>query len=72
MADIYPSREKDTGIIHSKDLLGKLQNNVKELYYLGSNEEIIQFIQQNAQKDDLILTMGAGNINEVAKSLVSE
>lgn len=72
LADIYPSREKDTGIIHSKDLLGKLQNNVKELYYLGSNEEIIQFIQQNAQKDDLILTMGAGNINEVAKSLVSE
>ncbi len=72
LADIYPSREKDTGLVHSKDLFQKLQGKVKELHYFGSNEEILAYLQNEIQPNDLVLTMGAGNINEIANQLVGK
>ena len=38
---------------------------------LDTFEEIDNYLLKNCRKNDLVITMGAGNINEVGHSLVS-
>ena len=66
LADIYPAREKYDGTIHSCDLAAKIEG----CTYINDFEAIERYIKQNAKDGDLIITMGAGNINKVGKSLV--
>lgn len=65
LTDIYPSRERDTNLVHSKDLYEKLKSNVKEILYISDFSEIVNYIKENAQKNDIIITMGAGNVNKI-------
>jgi len=39
-------------------------------YYFSTFQEIINFLKGECRKGDLILTLGAGNINEVGKSFL--
>lgn len=70
IADIYAAREKDTGIIHSKDLVKELVKNGVDAEYLGTFEELSNYIRDNASKDDIIVTMGAGDIYIVGEMLL--
>lgn len=72
LADIYPSRERDTGIVHSKDLFEKLKDRAIDVKYLGTQDEIYEYIKSNAMPDDIVLTMGAGDIFKLANRLVDE
>lgn len=67
LAPIYAAREKNTIGIYSSDLAAQLDNAVS----FDTFDEIIDYVRANAQNGDLILTMGAGNINEVGSRLVS-
>jgi len=57
-ADIYAAREKNRFGITSKDLSDAVENGK----YLGSFEEIEEYLKINVKEDDLVLIMGAGNI----------
>lgn len=70
LADIYAAREKNTYGISSETLREELKSLGKDAYYLPSFGEIEDFLLTNAEKDDLILTMGAGNISEVGEFLL--
>ena len=66
--DIYPSREKDTGLISSKDLVEAIKNPL--VAYIGSLQEAEKFIELGIRIGDLVIFMGAGNIDELARKLV--
>lgn len=72
LADIYAAREPDPGDISSKDLLNKLQILGKESYYFSTFEEIEKFLLKNCIKGDLLITMGAGNVVNIADSIIKK
>lgn len=72
LADIYAAREKNPGDISSKDLLKKLEDLGKEAYYFPSFDEIENFLLQNCTNDDLLITMGAGDVVIIGESLLGK
>ena len=69
--DIYASREKFTDSISSVDLVREIIKNVegKEVRYIKSFECIAEFIK-NAKPNDVIVTLGAGDIYKIAEMVV--
>lgn len=65
ITDIFAAREKDTGIVHAKDLAQKIPGAV----YIKDFEDIAKYIKENAKEGDVVLTMGAGNVCDIAKLL---
>ena len=70
LAKIYPARETDNLGISSHTLAEKIEKLGHPCLCLDSFEEIEEYLLKNCQSDDLVITMGAGNINEVGKKLV--
>lgn len=62
ITDIYAAREKDTGLINSRILTERINMNTGNALYISRFEDIVTFLEENAQSGDLVLTMGAGNI----------
>lgn len=63
ITDIFAAREKDTGIVHAKDLADKIDGAV----YIKDFEDIAKYIKENAKEGDVVLTMGAGNVCEIGE-----
>ncbi len=72
IADIYAAREKDTGEIHSKDLVEQINKEGHNAVYIPSFESIVDHLKKHAAPKDIVLTMGAGNIYEVGNMLVEK
>ena len=66
ITDIFAAREKDTGIVHSKDLADKIEGAV----YIKEFEDIAKYIKENASDGDIVLTMGAGNVCDIGNLIV--
>lgn len=66
LTPIMGSREINTFGIDSKDLQAKLKN----CTLLDTFEEVAEFIKQNAEKDDLVITLGCGDIYKAAKLML--
>ncbi len=63
ITDIFAAREKDTGLVHAKDLADKIEGAV----YIKEFEDIAKYIKENAKEGDVVLTMGAGNVCEIGE-----
>ncbi|MBQ6807132.1 MAG: UDP-N-acetylmuramate--L-alanine ligase [Lachnospiraceae bacterium] len=72
LADIYAAREKDTLGISSKTLQEEILKLGKECYYFPSFAEIENFILKNCTKDDLLITMGAGDVVKIGENLLQK
>jgi len=68
--DIYGSAREKGGTIHSKDLVKKINTYTNNAIYIQSKEEAVSFLQQNAIAPDVIITLGAGDVWKVGKSLL--
>lgn len=68
LSEILAVREKNTYNIHSEDL----QNKIDGCIYLKTFEEISEYILKIAKPNDLILTMGGGNIYECANMIINK
>ena len=71
--DIYFARDsaqakKD---VNAQDLVRKIIEQKSQAIYLPTFEKIIDYLKQNTSGDDIIITMGAGDIGQVARALVS-
>lgn len=66
LLDIYPAREQPIPGITSQYLLDMIHSNHK---YLLATDEVILFIEQH--KPDVLLTMGAGNIDRLVPKIES-
>lgn len=72
LADIYAAREKNTIGISSKDLLAELQKNGQESYYFPSFDEIEKFLSEKCINNDLLITMGAGDVYLICEHLLQQ
>lgn len=70
LADIFAAREQDIYGVSSKDILTLLQEKHVESYYFPSFEEIESFLRKNCMNDDLLITMGAGNVVNIGEDLL--
>lgn len=66
ITDIYAAREKDTGLVTSKELADKIDGAV----YFDTFDKIGEYIRQNAAEGDIVLTMGAGNVCDIGPMLI--
>lgn len=66
--DIYPSREVDTGVVSSKQLVESINRPHVE-YTL--KEEVLKNCREYATSNDVFLFLGAGDVDQLARELVS-
>ena len=72
LADIYAARETNTIDANEEDLVGLLKENQKDAIHISSYEKIKDYLKERVKKEDVIITMGAGNITKLAEILVKE
>ena len=72
LADIYAAREKDTGMVSSKDLCERINSLGGNAIHIGDLLSIQKFVEKNCKKNDLLITMGAGNVDIVGNSLLKK
>ena len=72
LADIYAAREKNTIGISSTAILDELKAIGTESYYFPSFGEIEDFLLENCVNNDLLITMGAGDIYTVGEHLLGQ
>ena len=70
IADIYAAREADPGDIHSRDLQAAIQALGTHADYFPSFKEIEDFVLENCEHGDVVITMGAGDIVNVGEELL--
>lgn len=66
MTEIMGSREVNTIGIYTKDLAEKIPGSV----WFPTFEEVENYIRENAQENDLVITMGCGDVYKIAKNLI--
>ena len=71
LADIYAARETDTLGVSSQTLQEEIRRLGHDCLYFSSFEEIEKYLLANCRKDDLLITMGAGNVNQIGTDLLS-
>lgn len=72
LADIYAAREKDTLGISSKTLQEKIRSLGHSCHYFPTFEAIENYLLKNCTKDDLLITMGAGDVVKVGENLLQK
>ncbi len=70
ITDIYAAREVDHGKVHSKDLASLIQKEGHAVKYFATFDEIIAFLDLYIEPNDIIFTMGAGNIYKIGEMIV--
>lgn len=75
ITDIYGAGEKPEDFdVSAAKLAGMIKTNhpEKKVYYIKELEEIVDFMRQNKEKDEIILTMGAGTITNLSTMLTAK
>ena len=74
LTDIYAAREKDIYNISSYKLMNAMKEKYasKEVYYVKDFEDIANYINKFALPEDMVITMGAGDVYKVGELLVKE
>ena len=72
LADIYAARETDTLGVSSLDILSELKKLGCEAYHFPTFSEIEKFVEKNCKENDLLITMGAGNVVEIGNNLLKK
>ena len=72
ITDIYAARERDTGMVHARDLADKIEKTGTDVRYIKDFDEIEEFILKKCKKNDLLITMGAGNVDSIGNELVKK
>jgi len=70
ICDIYPARETNIWQVKESDLVDLIKQKNKNVLHIPTYEEIADYLEENVQDEDLILTIGAGPINNVANILL--
>lgn len=70
LAKIYPARETDDLGISSANLAAEIEKRGKKAVYFESFNDIENFILQNCVQNEMLITMGAGDIVKVGENLL--
>lgn len=70
MLPIYPSREKDEGIIKTQDLIKAVKK--RHINYSASVEKAFKDLKPKLSEKDILVFMGAGDIDGKARQLIKK
>lgn len=70
ITDIYAAREINTYNVSSQDIAEKLEKLGKKSIYIKDFDEIVSYLKQYVEKDDIILTLGAGTVTNIGPMLL--
>ena len=68
--DVYAARESNTYGITSKDLVNRIKDLGKDAKYIPDFKECVDYLKQNVQEEDIVLTQGAGTVTEIGNMLI--
>lgn len=68
--DIYAARETNTYGITSKELVDKIHEFGKEAKYIPDFNECADYIKNNVEENDIVITLGAGTVTQIGPMLV--
>lgn len=71
LMDIYAAREKNTGLVSSEELGEAIRKTGVNCINVHSHEEAANYLKNKASKNDLILTIGAGDVVKVADLILN-
>ncbi len=78
IADIFPARERDTGLISSRDLVAAIAqqpayiDGKREVIASGGVQETARTLRRILRSGDLVLIMGAGDIYTVTEMVLQD
>lgn len=74
VTDIYAAREKDVYNVSSEKLevAMKEKHPDKDISYMSNFEDIAKYVDANIGKNDIIITMGAGDVYKIGQMLRKE
>jgi UDP-N-acetylmuramate--alanine ligase len=67
--DIYGSAREVQGGVHSKDLVELAKKYHRNVEYIPTIDEAVEFLKDKISREDLVIAMGAGNVWEVVEKL---
>lgn len=71
LLDIYAARETNTFDISSKDLVNKINSLApNKAIYMPDFNEVVTYLKNNIQENDIIITLGAGTVTEIGPMLL--
>ncbi len=71
LTDIYAAREANTYGVSAKDIVDRLNSSRKtNCKYISNFSDIVDYVKSNAKPNDIILTLGAGNITDLGPMLL--
>lgn len=70
VTDIYAAREDNIYNISSQDLVSKIKSCGKDAIYISDFNNIANYLKNHVNKDDIVISLGAGTITNLAKYLV--
>ena len=68
--DIYAARETNTYNISSKDLVDKIISLGKDAQYFPDFDKCVSYLKENVEKNDIVLTLGAGTVTKIGPMLL--
>jgi len=71
LAPIFVAREEPDSEISSEMLAAKIRERGERATAFGSLQEIGKYLIENAHADDLVITMGAGDIYTIMEQLLT-
>ena len=66
----YAARETNVYNITEEDLIKEINNLGKDAIHIKEHNDVVNYLKNNVKNNDLILTLGAGNVTEIATLLV--
>jgi UDP-N-acetylmuramate--alanine ligase len=72
LPEIYEARGNGEKKVSSAELAQAISENGKAALFMPSFDEVVAFLKEKATPDCLILTMGAGNVDQIARRFLAE
>lgn len=72
IAQIYAAREENIYGVNESQLVDLIKKDNPNVIFLALENEIEDYISKNVKDNDIVITIGAGPINEVAKKIIKK
>ncbi len=73
LTDIYAARENNTYGVSSKDIEQRINSSRNNnCTYISDFNDIVKYVKEHAKPNDIILTLGAGNVTDIGDMILKE
>ena len=66
----YAARETNTYGISSQDIVDKIKEQGRNAIYIAEFEDVVKYLNEKIEKDDIILTLGAGTVTNIGPMII--